>query len=129
MCGIFGLLLNNSESVDYENIKKYFKYGEKRGPENSIIDYVNEDIIFGFHRLAINGLDEISNQPIRDKNNKYVLICNGEIYNYKELYQKFNFDRITNSDCEIIIHLYDLLGLNFINFLDGVFSFILYDIN
>lgn len=129
MCGIFGLLLNNSESVDYENIKKYFKYGEKRGPENSIIDYINEDIIFGFHRLAINGLDEISNQPIRDKNNKYVLICNGEIYNYKELYQKFNFDSITNSDCEIIIYLYDLLGLNFINFLDGVFSFILYDIN
>ncbi len=129
MCGIFGLLINNSENINYELIKNFFNYGKKRGPENSIIKYVNEDIIFGFHRLAINGLNEISNQPIVDKNNKYILICNGEIYNYKELYNRFNFNNITNSDCEIIIHMYDLLGLNFINFLDGVFSFILYDIN
>lgn len=129
MCGIFGLLINNKENIDYEKLKKYFDYGKKRGPENSVIKYVNDDIIFGFHRLAINGLNEISNQPIVDKNNKYILICNGEIYNYKELYKNFNFDNITNSDCEIIIHMYNLLGLNFINFLDGVFSFMLYDID
>ena len=128
MCGIFGLLINNSQNINYETIENYFKYGEKRGPENSVIKYINKDIIFGFHRLAINGLNEISNQPIVDKNNKYILICNGEIYNYKELYNKFNFNNITNSDCEIIIHLYDLMGVKFINFLDGVFSFILYDI-
>tara|TARA_B110000114_G_C14695483_1_gene239147 strand:+ start:40 stop:381 length:342 start_codon:yes stop_codon:yes gene_type:complete len=101
---------------------------EKRGPEKSIIKNVNDDIIFVFHRLAINGLNEISNQPIVCKNNKYILICNGEIYIYKELYKKFNFDNTTDRDCEIIIHMYDLLGLNFINFLDGVFSFILYDV-
>ena len=127
MCGIFGILINK-KNTNYENIKNYFNYGKKRGPENSIIKYITEDIIFGFHRLAINGLNEISNQPIVDKNNKYILICNGEIYNYKELYKKFNFDNITNSDCEIIIHMYDLFGLKFINFLDGVFSFMLYDV-
>ena len=67
---------------------------------------------FGFHRLAINGLNEKSNQPLIYKD--IVLICNGEIYNYKELYSYMNLsmaDIQTDSDCEVIIHMYLRYGI------------------
>ena len=83
--------------------------------------------LFGFHRLAINGYkDSASNQPF-DINN-IILICNGEIYNWEELYQIIDVEPNTKSDCEIIIHLYIRFGIEqTLNMLDGVFAFILLD--
>ena len=123
MCGIFGIInSNNSEEL----IQKEFQKGSKRGPEYSTLKkYENTHV--GFHRLAINGLNHISNQPI-EINNK-ILICNGEIYNYKELSKNNNINLKTDSDCEIILHLYELYGIEYtLNLLDGVFSFMIYDI-
>ena len=57
-----------------------------------------------------------------------VLMCNGEIYNYKELAEKYSFNLTTGSDCEIIIHLSSIMPVkDYIRLLDGVFSFVLYD--
>jgi len=130
MCGIFGLLLKEKHDVEKDvndkyAIRKHFKYGEKRGPEYSVIENINPQMIWGFHRLCINGLDEISNQPI--KTDRCTMMCNGEIYNYKHLIKQFGLVMKTNSDCEVIVHLYELMGPKFVNFLDGVFSFIIYD--
>lgn len=125
MCGIFSLL-NNKSLVSYENIKKYFNLGKNRGPEYSRLLKFTEKEYFGFHRLAINGLDNISNQPLTIDN--ITLICNGEIYNYKQLFKELNIQPHTNSDCEIIIHLYKLYGIETAtSLLDGVFAFVLYD--
>ena len=66
MCGIFGVL-NSPYSV--ELIDKSFLKGKKRGPETSKLTYLSDQTIFGFHRLAINGLDIISNQPIHQNKN------------------------------------------------------------
>ena len=104
MCGIFGLVLKNEYDVqsdvkDKYAIKKHFKYGEKRGPEYSSIENINTQIIWGFHRLCINGLDEISNQPIKTDN--CYMMCNGEIYNYKQLIEKYSLNMKKNSDCEV----------------------------
>ena len=125
MCGIFGIL-NNNNTINHEKLIKFFEEGKKRGPENSVYKKIQENLDFGFHRLAINGLDEISNQPIEDDG--VVVICNGEIYNYKELYNEYNFTPKTNSDCEIIIHLYKKFGIEkTLELLDGVFAIALYD--
>ena len=128
MCGIFLLLNNNIYSETF--ISKQFLKGQHRGPEFSSLNFVNDtkkDYI-GFHRLAINGLDTISNQPFEIDN--LILICNGEIYNYKELYKKLNVDPITNSDCEVIIHCYKKYGIEYtLQLLDGVFAFVLIDNN
>jgi asparagine synthase (glutamine-hydrolysing) len=87
----------------------------------------NSDIFFGFHRLAINDLSENGNQPFIDQYDN-LLVCNGEIYNYKELAHKYNIKLISNSDCEIILPLYKKLGfVETIKILDGVFACILYD--
>ena len=105
-----------------------FENGINRGPEGSIVKKLSNDILFGFHRLAINGLNTMSNQPIMVDN--IVLICNGEIYNYKELYRLSNTTPTTNSDCEVIIHIYKKYGIvTTLNLLDGVFGFVLYDRN
>jgi asparagine synthase (glutamine-hydrolysing) len=128
MCGIFALL-NNENSIPDELIKSQFEKGKNRGPEFSILQNVSLKTKFGFHRLAINGLNTESNQPI--KVNNITLICNGEIYNYKELYRLLpDVKPKTDSDCEIIIHLYEKFGIEYtLKILDGVFAFVLLDDN
>jgi len=128
MCGIFSLLNVNKPTEEplMSEIDKQFQKGKKRGPEYSKLEHKDNNLILGFHRLAINGLNEISNQPIEYKG--ISLICNGEIYNYKQLYNYMNVIPFTNSDCEVIIHLYIKYGIEqTLLMLDGVFSFILYD--
>jgi len=124
MCGIFALLNYNNISVDF--IHNSFLKGKSRGPEFSKLDVSFLKMALGFHRLAINGLNEKSNQPFIIDD--IILICNGEIYNYKELYKSMNITPTTDSDCEVIIHLYLKYGIEqTLIMLDGVFSFILYD--
>lgn len=124
MCGIL-LLLNNTQSE--EKIISNFWKGKGRGPEKSDIKFLHDDkVILGFHRLAINGLNNSANQPMTI--GKYTLICNGEIYNYRELHTFFNIENTTNSDCEIILHLYEKYGIEqTLRLLDGVFAFALFD--
>lgn len=126
MCGIFSLLNYNNSEFDCNKIQPEFYKGINRGPEKSTLDFDdNLNIVKGFHRLAINGLDDISNQPINI--NSYSLICNGEIYNYKQLYKLMNIIPSTNSDCEVIIHLVIRYGIHqTLRMLDGVYAFILY---
>ena len=124
MCGIL-LLLNNTQSE--EKIISNFSKGKARGPESNNIKFLHNDkAIFGFHRLAINGLKDSANQPMTIDG--YTLICNGEIYNYRELHTYFAIENSTGSDCEIIIHLYKKYGIEqTLRFLDGVFAFALFD--
>lgn len=124
MCGIFSLLNHPTDSLD--SIKCEFEKGKNRGPEFSILVTDYSKIVLGFHRLAINGLNTKSNQPIVI--NDIILICNGEIYNYKQLYKFMNVIPETDSDCEVIIHLFLKYGIKqTLIMLDGVFSFVLYD--
>ena len=126
MCGIF-TLLNNETNPD-KFIHDQFMKGQHRGPEHSILKDYGIKIKMGFHRLAINGLNTESNQPFVFGD--ITLICNGEIYNYKTLYSRMDIDPYTDSDCEVIYHLYIRYGIEqTIQMLDGVFSFILFDKN
>ena len=127
MCGIFSLLnTNNNDITDNLIIKEQFMKGQARGPEYSKFDNSYLKMTLGFHRLAINGLNNESNQPI--VYNDIILICNGEIYNYKQLYKSMNIEPITDSDCEVIIHLYLKYGIEqTLVMLDGVYAFVLYD--
>jgi len=133
MCGIFSLLnlsrhYYNSKNISYQNINIYDEFikGKKRGPEFSVLNSDYMKVLFGFHRLAINGLNDASNQPLII--NDIVLICNGEIYNYKQLYNSMGVIPVTQSDCEVIIHLYLKYGIEqTLRMLDGVFAFVLLD--
>jgi asparagine synthase (glutamine-hydrolysing) len=126
MCGIFALLNTGKNDTEKSIIEEQFQKGRRRGPEFSKLDYNYMKMTIGFHRLAINGLNDKSNQPIVF--NDVVLICNGEIYNYKQLYDYMSVTPITDSDCEVIIHLFIRYGIEqTLLMLDGVYSFVLYD--
>lgn len=127
MCGIFALLNTVSPvTSSKETIQKQFDKCKGRGPENSQLIDCPLNVKLGFHRLAINGLDNDSNQPFNIDG--CYLICNGEIYNYKELFQQMDIKPQTHSDCEVIIHLYRKYGIQqTLTMLDGVFAFVLYD--
>ena len=132
MCGIFYLRVENIKQSQHQYVEDSFNKIQGRGPDDSQLLKIhnkhktgNITQYIGFHRLAINGLDSSSNQPMVD--NELTLICNGEIYNHKQLLEEYDIVPKSNSDCEIIIHMYRRFGTDFINMLDGVFAFVLID--
>lgn len=137
MCGIFLYLQNEAINSDKLNeIYNNFLKIKNRGPDYS--EYlVKNNMFIGFHRLAINDLTSSGNQPMINDN--IILICNGEIYNYKELIKKYNLNCTSHSDCESILKLYihfkekyqniNEIIYNLCNELDGEFAFIIFDKN
>ena len=129
MCGIFSYLGKNFSFDDLVVLSNKIKH---RGPDSSnnvSLYFDDKEFFLGFHRLAINGLDEISNQPLMDDDNEIYLIANAEIFNYKELIKENGFVYRTNSDCEVIIHMYKKYGIDeTCKKLDGEFAFLLVDL-
>jgi asparagine synthase (glutamine-hydrolysing) len=131
MCGIFAYIGQNINTLKLNNLIQRSEKIVHRGPDSSNYKVYNDKVFFGFHRLAINGLNPESDQPLESNDKNVVLICNGEIFNFKELIKEYNLENEykTESDCEIIIHLYKLFGIEkTCQLLDGEFAFILYDI-
>ena len=133
MCGI-SVLLNEyffGELVEkhvVERFEKGFEKGTGRGPEDKrILHDTSMGFRAGFHRLAINGWkDDKSMQPLEIDD--CILLCNGEIYNWRAIYETLRINPSTKSDCEVIIHLYRHFGMKqTLQLLDGVFAFVLFD--
>ena len=99
-----------------------------RGPDWSGI-YCGDKAILAHERLSI--VDPQSGgQPLYSKDGKLVLAVNGEIYNHQELRKKYEgkYEFLTHSDCEVILALYRDKGPTFMEDLNGIFAFALYDI-
>ena len=130
MCGIIYYINSDYNDITRDNIEYSTNKLSLRGPDNSKIEVLDNNNIMGFTRLAINDLSSNGDQPII-KNDRYYLICNGEIYNHKKLIEENDFICNSSSDCEVIINLYEKYGIDnvkdMINSMDGVFSFALYD--
>lgn len=128
MCSIFGILDIKSGAealrpVALEMSKKL----RHRGPDWSGI-YSSERAILAHERLAIVGVNSGA-QPLVSPNGKHILAVNGEIYNHKEIRQRYKdkFEFQTDSDCEVILALYQEMGIDFLEELNGIFAFVLYD--
>ena len=134
MCGIW-VYINLKKKIDYSinNLYSNFMNLKNRGPDFSNFQ-IYKNFIIGFHRLAIMDLHYHANQPfIFEEDNKTIIfICNGEIYNYKELVKDHNLNIINNSDCMTIPKLYLKYGNNFKNYINeikGEFAFILIELD
>jgi asparagine synthase (glutamine-hydrolysing) len=132
MCGIWVYLLKNG-FLKKDILYKSFQALQDRGPDRSrLITLSDKNIMLGFHRLSIMDTSSKGDQPFiveTDKRTIYTL-CNGEIYNFKELLNKYNFTPVSNSDCEIIPLIYSKFGLNqLIQDIRGEFAIIILDIN
>ena len=128
MCGIVGIfeIKGYSEQLRTKALEMS-KRIRHRGPDWSGI-FVDDHAIIAHERLAI--VDPASGrQPLYSKDRNLVLGVNGEIYNHRELRKQLEdkFEFQTQSDCEVILALYQEKGIDFIEELNGIFAFVLYD--
>ena len=128
MCGIVGIF-NTKEQSDALRAKA-LKMAQKirhRGPDWSGI-YCGRNAILAHERLSI--VDPQSGgQPLYSPNRKYILAANGEIYNHREIRAQYagRYEFQTGSDCEVILALYQDKRIHFLEDLNGIFAFALYD--
>lgn len=131
MCGLVGVY-QNSKEVNYENLFEATKILSHRGPDAQKI-WISEDkkVGLGHARLSIIDLEN-GTQPLSNINNTIHLIVNGEFYDYEKIRNKLKekgYSFKTNSDSEIALYLYEEYGLDFVNYLRGEFSLLLWDSN
>ncbi|MBN1597364.1 MAG: asparagine synthase B [Bacteroidales bacterium] len=128
MCGIIGVFDLKVPSAELrQQALDMSKRLRHRGPDWSGI-YCGDNAVLAHERLSI--VDPQSgNQPLYSKDRKHILAVNGEIYNFQELRQKTEsiYEFQTHSDCEVILSLYKQKGINFLEDLNGIFAFALYD--
>ena len=137
MCGIAGFTVNQTTTKDYNGVIASMVNAMKhRGPDaqNS---WNNNSVYLGHARLSIIDLSEASNQPMLSADGRYVIVYNGELYNYREL--KLELQRVshgskeqayffkTNSDTEVILAAYIRWGTSCLDKFNGMFAFALYD--
>ena len=128
MCGIFGILDIKTDVSELRtqalDLSKLLRH---RGPDWSGI-WNNDNTILCHERLAIVDVDTGA-QPLISQDDKQVLAVNGEIYNHKQLAAALDtpYPFKTRSDCEVILPLFQQKGIDFIDELEGMFAFILYD--
>jgi len=128
MCSInliYGPL--SSSTTLKSSIKKMAQETTHRGPDST--NYIRDkNLVLAINRLQIVGGLK-GQQPILDEKRNLILMCNGEIFNYKELKTKYlKFHRFTTtSDVEVILHMYEEFGEKCINYLEGQFAFALYN--
>jgi asparagine synthase (glutamine-hydrolysing) len=130
MCGICGFIKFDKRVSNEDNLvlKKMTDKLFHRGPDAQDC-HTFDNVAFGFTRLSIIGVEN-GMQPILSEDQNVVLICNGEIFNYVELREQLKnrgHRFSTSSDVEVIVHLYEDHGVDFLNMLNGQFAFALYD--
>ena len=135
MCGIwfFHTRSANRNLTDVDLFNAFMAV-KPRGPDNTDYKILDKySTIIGFHRLAINGLTKNSaNQPfVYDTEHSITyVICNGEIYNFKQLSAKYDIPLESGSDCEVIYPLYTKIGMKqLMDEIDGEFAMIIIELN
>lgn len=125
MCGIAGIV---SPNPSVEKMDAMLFAQKHRGPDNTS-KFVSENAVLGHNRLSIIDLSEAGNQPFYSEDNRYVLVFNGEIYNYLELKEelKTTYKFKTNSDTEVLLAAYLTWKENCFSKLNGMFSFAVWD--
>lgn len=128
MCGIVCAFdVKESTEALRPQLLEMSKKIRHRGPDWSGI-YADDKAILAHERLAI--VDPASGkQPLLSPNGKLILAANGEIYNHQELRKQFEgkYDFKTESDCEVILALYQEKGVDFLDEMNGIFGFTIYD--
>jgi asparagine synthase (glutamine-hydrolysing) len=133
MCGIF-FYYSQKVVYDIKNISEAYETVKPRGPENTTIQ-LSKNCIYCFHRLAINNTSENCNQPFQYTESvesgdlyTYRVMCNGEIYNWKQLQTQFNLTLTHENDCGVIYPLFKHFNFNFeemLKHLDGEFAIVI----
>jgi len=130
MCGIIGWInLKEAEKQYHQELQNGLDAMQFRGPDGHGI-FTDPDIQLGHARLAILDLSAAANQPMFSEDERYVLVFNGEIFNYQELkskYEQAGKSFKTTSDTEVLLHMLIQEGPDCLNQLNGFFAIAFYD--
>jgi len=128
MCGIAGFYSNNGHfsETDLQQMTNVMLH---RGPDAAGF-YTNpaKTCGLGHRRLSIIDLSAAANQPMFSQSGRYVMVFNGEVYNFQEIQAKLNIHPRTTSDTEIILEAFEQKGVEFVHLLNGMFAIAIYDI-
>jgi asparagine synthase (glutamine-hydrolysing) len=130
LCGICGEFNYDGPKEDAESrVRQMASMLSHRGPDGEGF-YVDEKVALGHKRLSIIDLSLKASQPMFSSSKRYVLIYNGEIYNFEEIKENLikkgeKFE--TKSDSEVLLKSYEVWGIDFINKLNGMWAFAIYD--
>ena len=129
MCGILGQINFNKINLDKNRFTKSLDLQTHRGSDDSGI-YQEKNFIFGHRRLSIIDLDSHAKQPMVSNCDNYILVFNGEIYNYVELKKdliKKDYKFYTSSDTEVLLNSFIEYGIKCIDKFIGMFAFAIFD--
>src|SRR5215469_7066072 len=133
MCGIAGSVAPSGNPANrrsqLESVQRMITCMSARGPDAEGL-WAGEGVVLGHRRLAIIDLDSRSNQPMFSADGRYVLVFNGEIYNYRQLRTELeNQGEVfhTTSDSEVLLALYTRMGERMLPRLRGMFAFAIWD--
>jgi asparagine synthase (glutamine-hydrolysing) len=125
MCGISGFSATNRNIEDLKFMTGCIAH---RGPDADGFYFDEQSsTALGHRRLSILDLSQAANQPFYSKDKRYVMVYNGEVFNYKEIAAELNIQTQTTSDTEVIIEAFAKEGPAFVNRLNGMFAFAIFD--
>ena len=130
MCGIAGILNLNNAPAKQEILETMMSDMKHRGPDDEGL-YIKENIGFGFVRLSILDLSATGHQPMFDSSGQYLIIHNGEVYNYIELRKQLEikgYSFKSNTDTEVILYSFIEWGQDCLHKFNGMWAFAIYDI-
>ncbi len=129
MCSIFGHVSFSHKLLEKEQIITASNLMSERGPDNKSYLSDNVNYQFAFNRLAILDLEDTGNQPMISNCGKYIILFNGEIYNYKKLYHeiKSKFSWNGSSDTEVFLNAWSLWREKVFDKIDGMFAIAIWD--
>ncbi len=129
MCGICGIINFDKTPVRSESLKLMMYKMKHRGPDDEGI-FIDGNLGLGFVRLSIIDLSSAGHQPMFSDDNRYVIIYNGEIFNYLELkttLEQSGYRFKTKTDTEVLLNAYRAWGKDMLDRLNGMWAFVIYD--
>lgn len=129
MCGIAGIYSTTPIPELQSRVNTMLQVQRHRGPDYSEGKCYSSQVALGHNRLSIIDLSVSANQPFKSACERYSLVFNGEIYNYKELWDTLSpdFSFRTQSDTEVLLNAYIKWGKECLEYLNGMFAFAIYD--
>jgi asparagine synthase (glutamine-hydrolysing) len=128
MCGIAGIINTDSKPVEEDQVRQMMRLIKHRGPDDEGV-FTDESICLGFVRLSIIDLSSAGHQPMLSHDGRYVIVFNGEIYNYIELREQLKprHQFTGGSDTEVILAAYQEWGEECLHRFNGMFALVIYD--
>ena len=130
MCGIAGIVaFNNTGQSSFSTIQKAVSCLEKRGPDNEGI-FTDDHVVLAHRRLSVIDTSDAASQPFTDDSGRYVIVFNGEFFNYQEHRNKLLTEGVkfkSESDTEVLLQLYIRHKERCLDFVNGFFAFCIYD--